>query len=276
MGPLIPILGLGAAGFVVYKVVDAEKVPELQSLRHVDPETRRATQVVVPVVRRPPQLRVTDVPIAGVNAQVIRDSSPGARYTPPAVVKKQQTPGKLDLLPTIITATGAATLAVMTFADVQNALNTLGYGPVPTDGKASPTTTAAVKAFQARVGLAQDGSPGPQTKAALQHTLTTLAAPGAAIGVHPSVASATASTAAQVALSVGVAPKTVQTAQNVVSTANVIKGLFSGFGASGRPKSSVRSFFGRDLLEEYEQSGVRRDDLLASRARAMGRPDLAR
>src|SRR5271170_724105 len=109
VAPLIPILGVGAAGLVAYKLYEDKQKPELQSLRHVDGATGRAVQVVVPVKPAPPRLSVTDVPIAGVNAQVIRDTSPGAVYSPPAVIKRQQVPGKLDLLPTVITATGAAT-----------------------------------------------------------------------------------------------------------------------------------------------------------------------
>jgi peptidoglycan hydrolase-like protein with peptidoglycan-binding domain len=267
MGPLLPILGLGGAGLLAYKVYEDQKQPELQSLRHTDPVTGMPVQVVVPVDGALPRLSVTDVPIAGVNAQVIRSVSPGAQYAPPTVVKKQQTPGRLDLLPTVITPTGASTLAVLTLADVQNALNTLGYGPLTVDGKMGSLTAGAVAKFQKSASLSPDGNPGPQTKAALQSTLATLAAPNAAIGAHPAVATATAATPAQVALGVGVGlastaigpkatatiNKTVQTGQAVASAASSIKSLFSGTDRSKHHPHTPKSFFGFDLLSEYER-----------------------
>ncbi|MHB2027570.1 MAG: peptidoglycan-binding domain-containing protein [Acidimicrobiales bacterium] len=53
--------------------------------------------------------------------------------------------------------------------DVQTALNVLGYAspPLAVDGVIGPLTTAAVKAFQAHVGITVDGVVGPVTLQAL-------------------------------------------------------------------------------------------------------------
>src|ERR1700690_1574083 len=114
--PLVPILAAGGLGLLAYKVYE-DKNPELQSLPHTDPTTGGKVQVVVPVKSDKPQLSVTSGPITGVNAHVIASSGTGARYVPPVAVKRSQVPGRLDLLPTVITPTGASSLAVMTLAD---------------------------------------------------------------------------------------------------------------------------------------------------------------
>ena len=57
---------------------------------------------------------------------------------------------------------------VATNADVQHALNTLGYSPaLVVDGIIGPKSQAGVKGFQGNNGLTVDGIPGPKTKAAL-------------------------------------------------------------------------------------------------------------
>jgi hypothetical protein len=65
--------------------------------------------------------------------------------------------------------------AVTTVADVQSALNTLGWTPpLVVDGKAGPLTQAAVSAFQRKhPPLVVDGKAGPLTKAAIAHALAT-------------------------------------------------------------------------------------------------------
>jgi peptidoglycan hydrolase-like protein with peptidoglycan-binding domain len=60
---------------------------------------------------------------------------------------------------------------VSTVQDVQNALNTLGYGPLAVDGVAGPLTKAATTKFQDEHSLSADGIAGPQTKAALTAAL---------------------------------------------------------------------------------------------------------
>ena len=60
----------------------------------------------------------------------------------------------------------------MTIKQVQCLLTYLGYDPGAIDGVNGKNTMAAVKKFQAQEGLAQDGSPGPITQAALLEAVT--------------------------------------------------------------------------------------------------------
>jgi peptidoglycan hydrolase-like protein with peptidoglycan-binding domain len=243
-------LGAGAAGLVGYKLYEDQKHPKLQSLKHTDPATGKPVQVIVPVKAPKPVAHVSTVPIAGQNAQVIWGSGTGVRYVPPTVIKANQTPGRLDLLPTVITPTGASSLAVMTLADVQNALNTLGFGPLLVDGKLGQATQAAVAHYQSQAGLSPDGNPGPQTKGSLQHALATLAAPGAALGAHPMVVSATPQTPAQVAAAVtgqavgGLVAQNqdLQRAMAVASTASTV----------ARDVSNIAHFFGVDADPRFD------------------------
>ena len=55
----------------------------------------------------------------------------------------------------------------MTTQQIQALLVYLGYDPGEVDGLPGKNTRRAVLAFQAQEGLAQDGSPGPLTQAAL-------------------------------------------------------------------------------------------------------------
>ena len=55
----------------------------------------------------------------------------------------------------------------MTTLQIQALLTYLGYDPGEVDGLPGANTGRAVLAFQAQEGLAQDGSPGPITQAAL-------------------------------------------------------------------------------------------------------------
>ena len=192
-----PLLVLGAAGLAAGGLYLATKKdddhPELQGSKHVSPDGV-PVKVVVPTSAPRPRLSVTQVPIAGQNASVIASSGTGKTYVPPTAVKSYQTPGRLDLLPTVITPTGGSSLAVMTLADIQNALNTLGFGPVVVDGKTGPKTQQAIMAFQDRNGLQVDGIAGKNTMNQLQHALANLAATPrrAAIGAHPAVVNANA------------------------------------------------------------------------------------
>lgn len=63
-----------------------------------------------------------------------------------------------------------------TTAGLQKALQFLGFQPGPVDGQFGPRTALAVKAFQASVGLTQDGIYGPLTRAMLQAKLNGKAA----------------------------------------------------------------------------------------------------
>jgi peptidoglycan LD-endopeptidase CwlK len=51
--------------------------------------------------------------------------------------------------------------------EVQEKLNSLGYGPLTVDGKPGPKTSAAIAAFQAKAELKADGIYGPNTEAKL-------------------------------------------------------------------------------------------------------------
>jgi Putative peptidoglycan binding domain len=99
----------------------------------------------------------------------------GDNYAPAPVILRS-TDGTLNLAPTVITPTGAASLSVSTVGDVQNALNTLGYAtPVLTvDQKAGPLTMAAIKKFQAKVGLPVNGVIDQPLKDALVNALDQL------------------------------------------------------------------------------------------------------
>lgn len=59
-----------------------------------------------------------------------------------------------------------------TLKEIQAKLNSLGFGPLSIDGKPGPKTTAAIKAFQLKVGLTADGEYGPKTEAALFQSVT--------------------------------------------------------------------------------------------------------
>jgi peptidoglycan hydrolase-like protein with peptidoglycan-binding domain len=63
-------------------------------------------------------------------------------------------------------------------ADIQKALQKLGYDPGKIDGLTGPHTQAAIKKFQQANGLAADGIVGPKTQAALDKALQAGAAGG--------------------------------------------------------------------------------------------------
>lgn len=78
--------------------------------------------------------------------------------------------------PTVVGATTSTPVAVNTPKDVQHALNLLGATPPLTeDGSIGTLSKAAVRAFQQTHGLAVDGDPGPNTKAALTLALRSIA-----------------------------------------------------------------------------------------------------
>lgn len=179
-----------AAAFGIYKAFGKKKLPVLQSLRATTPGGT-AVQVVVPVAGQPP-------PVSGVSATPLHpnNTGTGASYAPAPVVAKQA-PGVLTLAPTVITPTGASSLAVTTNQDVQNALNTLSYKgadgkPLTVDGKIGPNSIFAIKAFQTSQGLAVDGVAGPNTKGALQTALATLAGANSAVGAVANTLAASA------------------------------------------------------------------------------------
>ena len=76
----------------------------------------------------------------------------------------------------LVPAVDALPTGLGTTAGLQQALHSLGFHPGPVDGQYGPRTAMAVKAFQATVGLIQDGIYGPLTRAMLQAKLNGKAA----------------------------------------------------------------------------------------------------
>lgn len=185
MLPVVIAAAAAAAGFGIYELWWKKKHPVLQSLRTTSP-TGQPVQVIVPVAGQAP-------PISGVSATPLhpQNTGTGASYAPAPVVAVSK-PGQLVLAPTVITPTGAASLAVTTNQDVQNALNTLGYASpaLVIDGILGAKSQAAVRAFQSAQGLTVDGIAGPQTKGALQSALASLAGTNSHVGAAASTLAA--------------------------------------------------------------------------------------
>ena len=62
-------------------------------------------------------------------------------------------------------------------AEVQQALNAMGYGPLVEDGIFGPATTDAVRKFQAAAGLTADGVVGPITADAIKTAMANQGSP---------------------------------------------------------------------------------------------------
>lgn len=266
-----PLLVVGAAGLAaggLYLATKKDEPPEVQSSKHLAADGKTPVQVIVPTDAPMPKPSVTQVPIAGQNTTVIATSGVGRRYVPPAAVKSLQTPGRLDLLPTVITPSGASSLAVMTVADVQNALNTLGFGPLDVDGKVGTKTGQAIYLFQKKNGLTPDGVAGKNTMQQLQHALANLAAPPqqAAIGAHPAVTSATSGTPAKVAAASNAAI-------GIASLAGANAKTQRDMATAGSIASNVASLFSWDPPAHY-QGGRLPLHHMAGQGRTAGYPGM--
>lgn len=113
-------------------------------------------------------------------------------YAPPKMVDTMS-PGSVVLAPIVVTSTGSSSVAIGTLADIQRALNTLGFQPaLKEDGKFGPATAQNIRAFQSRNGLVVDGNAGPATKAALSNVLANFVSGGSSASVGPAVAAAAA------------------------------------------------------------------------------------
>jgi peptidoglycan hydrolase-like protein with peptidoglycan-binding domain len=174
---IIPI-AIAAGGFAIYQLFISSSKPKVQSLRRID-GSGTPVQVVVPVTSTKPTLGKTIVPPI--------KPSVTTTYTPPPPA-----PQIPVTIPQVITPTGNTSLSIQTNQDIQRALNTLNMAspPLVVDGSIGPLSIAAIKAFQNANGLSVDGIAGPQTKAALQAAIGSMAATGQAIGLHPAVLSA--------------------------------------------------------------------------------------
>lgn len=113
----------------------------------------------------------------------------------PSALVLPSTNGILQMGAMIITPTGAANANVMTAKDVQNALNTLGYGPLTVDGIIGQQSIASIKKFQdAHNGAGKEsgqyGQLSPNLSAALSDALVNLGTSATAAGPAASVAPA--------------------------------------------------------------------------------------
>ncbi len=182
IGIIIPaVAAVTALGYAMFR----KKPVVLQSMR-ASSSSGLPVQVVVPVTSAPAVSGQTEVPIPPTN------TGTGANYAPKAVVESSD-PGTLVLGPTLITDSGAASLAVQTSQDIQNALNTLGYAnpPLAIDGNIGPASKAAIRAFQAADGLAITGLADQSLKNALQSAIGGTAGTSSHIGALVDVQTAT-------------------------------------------------------------------------------------
>ncbi len=69
---------------------------------------------------------------------------------------------------TIVSCADNAVAPLTTITDIQTYLKCNGFSPGPIDGVSGGRTTAAIKTFQASVGLTADGVVGPATKQAMR------------------------------------------------------------------------------------------------------------
>lgn len=215
MTPLIPIAGAIAAGLGIYKLVKKPGASDFQ-VQNVVGAGGIPVKVVTPISKTvtPSQAKATSVPTTAASqskTQAVAHTSPavtGTIYAPPG----SQTAGQLA--PIIVSPGGSSSVAIGTLADVQRALNTLGFSPKLTDdGKLGPKTAANIRAFQAKNGLAVDGNAGPATKAALSTALTHLASGGTGATVAAAVAS---SSVADLSKSASMSNRDVQHALNLI------------------------------------------------------------
>jgi peptidoglycan hydrolase-like protein with peptidoglycan-binding domain len=220
--PLIPIAAAAALGGGLW-YISSHKKPVLQSVKgstHPAIDTVSALppatpiQVVIPTSPNPPVISVAATPLHPNN------TGSGASYSPPPVVLSSK-PGFIQMAPTLISPAGAASMSVQTSQDIQNALNTLGYGPLAVDGKIGPSSVAAIKSFQTKNRLNVDGVAGQNTKKQLQDAIATVAGFASNVGAAPVVLSADPTTPAKVAVVTGT-PIAVNTTKDVQHTLNLL------------------------------------------------------
>jgi hypothetical protein len=137
-----------------------------------------------------------DVEVAS-DADADDDNSPAATGTPAAAAAPAgaapAAPG--DVSPPAA-APGQAAPDLKNVAEIQKALQKLGYDPGKIDGLMGPHTQGAIKKFQQANGLAVDGIVGPKTRAALDKALQGGAAPAGGPTAPPAAPPAAAPAAA--------------------------------------------------------------------------------
>jgi peptidoglycan hydrolase-like protein with peptidoglycan-binding domain len=151
----------------------------------------------------------TVVPVAK-NTPVTKAQANPTNYVPSSVPPAT---GPLVISPIVISPTGASTVTVSSIKDVQNALNTLGFGPLNPDGVLGQLTKNAIVKYQLSRNFNPDGQISEGLKYALNADLMNLASPNRMIGQSPQVTSATVVSAAQLPI---VTNKDIQHALNLL------------------------------------------------------------
>jgi hypothetical protein len=203
--PVVPVALGGAGLFVGYKLF-FEK-PSVQRLSARDRHTGATVDVAVPTTGDAPVSGASVVPptsddVSQVPLEETYGYGHGRRrhFIPPAIV-----PGELPMAPTVLTPYGPAPMVIRSPYDVQFALNALGHGPIPINGRIDPATTAGIMRFQMAHGLSPVGY-HPDLGAHLQNAVQSVIPrpmerhAGVHFGAEPVVALATKTTPVAVAI----------------------------------------------------------------------------
>lgn len=203
-------------------------------------------------------------PPGAVRAPAVAQVVPGQGtvYAPPKMVTVTTT-GQVQLAPILVSPTGSTSVAIGEVLDVQRALNTLGFTPkLKEDGKFGPATSANIKAFQRKNGLAVDGNAGPATKAGLSNAIANLIAGGP---TAPIAAAAVKAVAAG-------SPPTIVTAKDVQHGLNLL-GAKPPLVEDGKPGpktvAAIKSF---QLTHGLTVDGVAGPNTKTALALALGMP----
>ena len=192
MLPLIPIAAVAGIAGLAYALSGSKPKPP----QTMSSGTKTVSVPVVPLSVPVPVITPPKPALSPDDANA--NTGVGAKYNAAVVVAPSKTPGVLTLAPTVITAGGAASMAVSTPQDVQNAMNTLGVVPLTNllkiDGQIGPQSQAAIRTFQTAHGLPTTGQADDGTKKAIQLALADAANSNPDVGSHPSVAAATHAT----------------------------------------------------------------------------------
>lgn len=177
MNPIALVVGAGAAGWGLFKALGKKPAVQVQTVSGAGGVPVKIITPVAPIT--PAQKAGVSAPPAATRLAVAQTvPNKGVVFAPPkAIVATSEGP---QPSPIIATPTGSSSLVIASVADVQRALNTLGYASpaLKDDGKLGPKTIASIRAFQSKTGLVVDGNAGPATKAALSNALSHLAGGG--------------------------------------------------------------------------------------------------
>lgn len=215
----IMLAAAGAIGYYLYK--KQSKLPALQSYKPPAPIGATPVQVVVPVSPVPPVLSQAATPLHPNNTGTGASYAPTTQMTQAqidaATTKDASGNNVFTLPPMVITPTGATTATIQTTQDVQNALNTLGYGPLVIDGKVGPATQKAIVAFQTKNTYPVTGQVTDLLKQQLGLNIAILAGPAA-----PSSGSGVPSVQAAVSPIANSGPITIASNKDVQHALNVL------------------------------------------------------